>query len=48
VFHERGGGAVSAAPTAQKIWDYYFNHYKAGDKTPELKASPTAAAGIGH
>jgi len=27
VFHERGGGAVSAAPTSSVIWDFYFHQY---------------------
>lgn len=45
VFQERGGGAVTAAPTARKIWDYYLNYYKQGNKNPESKASPTPAAG---
>lgn len=49
VFHEKGGGAVSAAPTAQKMWDYYFNHYKkAGETSPDQQASPTPSAGSGR
>ena len=27
VFHERGGGALTAAPTSSQIWDYYFHQY---------------------
>jgi penicillin-binding protein 2 len=48
VFHQLGGGAVTAAPTGRKIWDYYFNHYKAGDPNPDSKASPTPSAGGDH
>jgi penicillin-binding protein 2 len=42
VFHDNGGGAATAAPTAKKIWDYYFNQYKKGNPNPG--ASPTPAA----
>jgi penicillin-binding protein 2 len=27
VFHQRGGGAATAAPTSSQIWNYYFNDY---------------------
>ncbi len=42
VFHDKGGGAATAAPTAKKIWDYYFNQYKKGNPNPG--ASPTPAS----
>jgi penicillin-binding protein 2 len=47
VFHERGGGALTAAPTAKKIWDYYFNYYKSGNPNPEASPTPTPRAGDG-
>jgi penicillin-binding protein 2 len=37
VFHERGGGAATAAPTTSRIWDYYFHQY-----LPSRPASPTS------
>jgi len=47
VFDERGGGAVTAAPAAKKIWDYYFNHWhKDGadqGATAGASVSPTPA-----
>ncbi|MGI8550428.1 MAG: penicillin-binding transpeptidase domain-containing protein, partial [Dehalococcoidia bacterium] len=36
VFHDRGGGALTAAPTSAKIWDYYFRQY--------LPSHPASAA----
>lgn len=45
VFHEKGGGAVTAAPAAQKMWDYYFNHYKQGNGTAKPDASPIPDSG---
>lgn len=27
VFDKKGGGAITAAPTSTKIWEYYFNQY---------------------
>jgi penicillin-binding protein 2 len=48
VFDERGGGAVTAAPAAKQIWDYYFNHYKAGDLNPGATPTPAPTAGAGH
>jgi penicillin-binding protein 2 len=38
VFHERGGGALSAAPTTSQIWDYYFHQY-----LPQRQAAQAAA-----
>ncbi len=34
VFHERGGGALSAGPVSSQIWDYYFHQY-----LPQLQAN---------
>ncbi len=45
VFDEKGGGAVTAAPAAQKIWDYYFNHYKKDAAQSGTDASPTPVSG---
>jgi penicillin-binding protein 2 len=38
VFHERGGGALSTAPTTSAIWDYYFHQY-----LPQVQAAKVAA-----
>jgi penicillin-binding protein 2 len=34
VFHERGGGALSAGPVSGQIWDFYFHQY-----LPQLQAN---------
>jgi penicillin-binding protein 2 len=34
VFHEQGNGAGTAAPTAAKILDYYFNQYNVAQGNP--------------
>lgn len=41
VFHERGGGAATAAPVSSQIWDFYFHQYLPS-RTPGPEATPTA------
>ena len=41
VFDKIGGGALTAAPTSSKIWDYYFHQYLPNKANPAA-ASPAA------
>lgn len=41
VFHERGGGALSAAPTSSQIWDYYFHQYLPQKQAGQSNATST-------
>ena len=49
VFHQKGNGAATAAPTAKRIWDYYFNQYKKNPPTPSTtNAAKPTATGAAH
>lgn len=43
VFDKVGGGALTAAPTSSKIWDYYFHQYLPGKANSAASATPTPA-----
>ena len=41
VFHERGGGAATAAPVSSQIWDFYFHQYLPS-RSASAQPAPTA------